>query len=170
LIKAGKRRMHDTSGSPEEWISLGPCYTRSTPSSDLAINSYSSVTNMANRYVFVRIRIRRIFVSPKTKRIIRDEYVNTRIRSYSYSSKTNIRRFYSFRFAIQPNLQWMRIFVWMRLYLARIERFDKVAKPLITLKYSIKSIFEPSWCVSHTTLVQSPNNSLLGQQYMEAMR
>jgi hypothetical protein len=32
---------------------------------------------MANRYVFVRIRIRRIFVSPKTKRIIRDEYVNT---------------------------------------------------------------------------------------------
>jgi hypothetical protein len=38
----------------------------------------------------------------------------------------------SFRFALQPNLQQMRIFEWMRLYPTRIERFDKSLKPLIT--------------------------------------
>jgi hypothetical protein len=79
----------------------------------------------ADAYLFVFVFVE-YFVSPETKRIIRDEYVNTRIRSYS--SNTNIRRFYSFIFALQPNLRRMRIFVWVRLYLARIERFDKVAK------------------------------------------
>jgi hypothetical protein len=97
---------------------------------DLAINSYSSVTNKANRYVFVRIRIRRIFVSPEIKRIIRNEYVYTRIRSYSYSSNTNIRRFYSFRYALQPNLQRMRVLVFIVTHvfaLTSTEQYSKIA-------------------------------------------
>lgn len=46
-------------------------------------------TNKLNRPIFVRIRIRRIFVIFGTKRIIRNEYGPPRIRSYSYSPNTN---------------------------------------------------------------------------------
>jgi hypothetical protein len=57
--------------------------------SGIAVYSYSPNTNILNWPIFVRIRIRGVFVIFGTKRIIHNEHDPYRIRSYSYSPNTN---------------------------------------------------------------------------------